>query len=83
MFNNNKYTHLKGVKSSCSTVIFINFKHIFKIVLVLYCRLYQLGSLNLRIYSKNKDSKLQWNFFIIETGTERCSLKIAVHKFSK
>ena len=77
MLKSNKYTHLEDVKCSCSTVFFVNFEQISQIVLVFYCRLKtakcQLVSLNIRIYSLNKNGKLQWKFFAMETGTESCS----------
>ena len=42
-----------------------------------------MGSLNIRIYSQNKNGKRKRKFFPTETATEKCSLGRAAPQFSK
>ena len=63
MFKNNKYRHQNNVKYYHSTVFFSTFE---QIVLVFVADFEQLMS---------GFGKLTWKFIVIETTTERCSLK--------
>ena len=83
----NKDTRKKDIKWTRATLFFVSFEHISQFALVFYCRLRtvkcHLGSLNIRIYSQNKNGKRKRKFFPTETATEKCSLGRAAPQFSK